>query len=169
MPHQNPEEVFEDRYTSLFTQRFVGRGTKVTYDRDRAATDLGYHLLAPGTLEHLQVKVWFQLKGIHRETLGRREAEDASFVTVRVAVRDLLFWQAGPEATYLVVYIESLDEFVAEDVRDIVGRQWPEGGLRAALDGQQSIGVRVSRTAVLTDERIAAMTKHRSMRIDGPA
>ncbi len=56
VPHQNPEEVFEDRYTSLFTQRLVGRGTKVTYDRDRAATDLGYHLLAPGTLEHLQVK-----------------------------------------------------------------------------------------------------------------
>lgn len=34
------------------------------------------------------------------------------------------FWYTAPEATYLAVYVEDLDVFLAEDVRDVVDRQW---------------------------------------------
>jgi hypothetical protein len=42
-------------------------------------------------------------------------------------VNHLRFWYAAPEPVYLVVYVESVDLFIAEDVRDIVDRQWPRG------------------------------------------
>jgi hypothetical protein len=45
-------------------------------------------------------------------------------VAVSVPVDQLKFWYAGGDATYLVVYLESVDLFIAEDVRDVVDRKW---------------------------------------------
>ena len=43
-----------------------------------------------------------------------------------LSVETIRFWLASPEVVYLVIYLEATDEFIGEDVRDIVGRQVPE-------------------------------------------
>jgi hypothetical protein len=88
-----------------------------------------------------------------------------------IAVRDLpvetvRYWYAAPEPVYLVVYLESVDGFFAEDVRDIVDRQGGPGWL-SSLTGQRTTTLKVSADAAL-DQAISRMPRHRSMRIDGP-
>ncbi len=121
----NPEEVFEDRYTDAFKERFHGRGLLVRYDRDRAARDVGVHLSAPGSLELSNVRLWFQLKGVHRETCDAAALESMETVPVDLSVNDVKKWYAAPEAVYIVGYLEALDEFIGEDVRDLVDRRSP--------------------------------------------
>lgn len=169
VPRLVPEEVFEDRYTELFKQQFVGKGIQLSYTRDRAATDLGFHLTRPGSLELSGVKVWFQLKGIQRATLPEKRAHEVDHVTVSVRLEDLRFWYAAPEAIYLIVYVEALDCFLAEDVRDVVDRQWGPDFLTAKFaSDQQSVTAKVATSALLDEARIGAMLRHQSMRIDGP-
>ena len=168
----NPEEVFEDRYTSAFTSRFHGRGLQVAYVRDRAARDVGFHLTAPGTMELSNVRVWFQLKGKHRETLSAKDLAELSEVAVGVDVDDVKKGYAAPEAVYLVIYLESLDEFIGEDIRDIVDRMFvgnrstPGATLAAKTEKTMKLGVH--KDAIVNDDRILSMLQHRSMRIDGP-
>ncbi len=169
VPRLVPEEVFEDRYTELFKQKFLGRGVQLAYRRDRAATDLGFHLTLPGRLELSGVKVWFQLKGIQRSTLPEEQAGEFDYVSVPVRLEDLRFWYAAPEAIYLIVYVEALDSFLAEDVRDIVDRQWGPDFLNAKFaSDQHSVTAKVATSALLDEARIEAMLRHQSMRIDGP-
>lgn len=83
---------------------------------------------------------------------------------------DLRFRYAAPEATYLVVYVEAIDVFLAEDVRDIVDRQWGADFLAPGRFGvQERITVHVAANALLDDRKLDSMVAHRSMRIDGPA
>jgi hypothetical protein len=174
MPPQrlNPEEVFEDRYTDAFTSRFNGRGIEVAYVRDRAARDVGFHLVAPGTMELSNVRVWFQLKGKHKETIDTKALDLISEISISVDVDDVKKWYAAPEAVYLVVYLEALDEFVGEDIRDIVDRAFAghrstPGAILAAKTAE-TMTLKVNKDAKVDDYRILSMLQHRSMRIDGP-
>jgi hypothetical protein len=169
----NAEEVFEDRYTDAFKQRFHGRGVVIKYDRDRAARDMGVHPTAPGSLELSSVRVWFQLKGIHSGTMDEPTLGSAETVPVRLDVDDVKKWYAAPEAVYIVVYLEAVDEFVGEDLRDLVDRRFADhrgsfGSKMSALD-QESITLHVRKEAIVDGDRIGRMLEHRSMRIDGPA
>ena len=87
-----------------------------------------------------------------------------------VKLQDLKFWFASPEPTYLVVYVESADVFLLEDVRELVDRQWGEEFLApgAFPESQTKVTVRIRRDAILTSERLTLMRRHESMRIDGP-
>jgi hypothetical protein len=66
--------------------------------------------------------------------------------------------------------VESADIFLAEDVRDIVDRQWGYGVLNPSTfrQGQAEVRVRLGTSAVLNEARIERMLSHQSMRIDGP-
>lgn len=164
------EEVFEDDYTLKFKQLVVRRGLLASFDRDRARVDIGMMLNRLGTLELSGTKVWFQLKGIHASTLSAEKLSADGYASRSLRLDDLRFWYAAPEATYLVIYIEATGQFLAEDVRDIVDREWGPDFLRRDRFGdQQSVTVRVSSDAVLDDGRLDAMVAHRSIRIDGPA
>ena len=170
MPEMLPEEVFEDRYTLKFKELVLGRGLLANFERDRARIDIGIMLNRIGSLELSGVKVWFQLKGIHAKTLSAKELGSSGYASLPIRLDDLRFWYASPEATYLVVYIEATDQFLAEDVRDIVDREWGPEFLRSGRFGSQNkITVRVSVEAVLTESVLDGMVAHRSMRIDGPA
>lgn len=165
-----PEEVFEDEYTLKFKQLVLRRGLLVTFERDRARVDMGMMLNRLGTLELSGTKVWFQLKGIHASTLSANQLTADSYASCRLRLEDLRFWYASPEATYLVLYLEATGQFLAEDVRDIVDREWGPGFLDPHHFGdQQTVTVHVSADAVLDDSRLDGMVAHRSMRIDGPA
>jgi hypothetical protein len=170
--HLNPEEVFEDGYTSAFVARFSGQGLQVAYVRDRAARDVGFHLTAPGSMELSSVRVWFQLKGKHKEALDAAELSTVTDVPVSVDVDDVQKWYAAPEAVYLVVYLEALEEYIGEDIRDIVDRiptdhRGPAEALLAAKP-EKTMTLRVSKDARIDEERIRTMLRHRSIRIDGP-
>ncbi len=91
-------------------------------------------------------------------TLPLEDYQAAQTVAVKVKVDHLRFWFAAPEPVYLVVYVQSGDEFIAEDVRDIVERQWPRGVFYAAVpDSQDEVTVSVATTAKLDGPRVAAM------------
>lgn len=169
-PEMLSEEVFEDDYTLKFKQLVLRRGLLVSFDRDRARVDIGIMLTRLGSLELSGTKVWFQLKGIHASTLSAEQLAADGYVSRSLRLDDLRFWYAAAEATYLVIYIEATGQFLAEDVRDIVDREWGPGFLAPdRLGDQQTVTVRVSGDAVLDDRRLDAMVAHRSMRIDGPA
>ena len=66
--------------------------------------------------------------------------------------------------------MESTDSFIAEDVRDVVERQWPGSGFYAARSALgKSVTLRVNKSCVLDGARLHQMLAHRSMRIDGPS
>lgn len=165
-----PEEVFEDEYTAKFRQLVARRGLVVNFERDRARIDMGIMLNRLGTLELSGNKVWFQFKGVHTSTVSAVKLAADGYVARSLRLDDLRFWYALPEATYIVVYVEATGQFLAEDVRDLIDRQWGPGFLNPAMfDDQETVTVRVSADAVLDDARLDAMVAHRSMRIDGPA
>ncbi|RZS68277.1 uncharacterized protein DUF4365 [Agromyces ramosus] len=166
-----------DQLESVYMQRLIAilteHGIPLAYMKDRAGIDTGLHLFAAddstGALRVSQVRVWFQAKGKHADTLPLAEYEQLASVPVSERLGYVRYWYAHPEPVYLVVYVEAAEEFIAEDVRDIVDRQWPEGRFYTETEGQQSVTLRVQRSAVLDADRIKGMLAHRSMRIDGPA
>jgi hypothetical protein len=169
-PQLQPEELFEDEYTATFEGLVRRRGLLANFRRDRARLDVGLMLNQLGTLELSGTKVWFQLKGVHKETVTADDLTRAGHVAISVRLDDLRFWYAAPEATYLVAYVEAIDAFLAEDVRDIVDRQWGVNFLAPGRFGlQETITVHVAADAVLDDRALDSMLAHRSMRIDGPA
>jgi hypothetical protein len=171
MPLVLPEEEFEDRYTIRFRDRLSGHGIIVKYERDRAATDLGIHLTPPGSMALSNVRVWFQLKGIHAATLSRSDLEQVSVVSVSLRLDHLRFWYAAPEAIYLIVYLEALDDFLAADIRDLVDKEWGVAFLRTDSfpADQKTATVHIPTSARLTNDVLNSMLAHQSMRIDGPS
>jgi len=172
VPGAGESDVFEAVYMAKLKALLAPHGVILTYDRDRAAIDTGLHLFleGDGARQASQVRVWFQAKGKMASTLPLEDYRAAQTVAVKVKVDHLRFWVAAPDPVYLVVYVESGDEFIAEDVRDIVERQWPRGVFYSEVPASQGeVTLGVVTTVKLDGARVAAMLRHRSMRIDGPA
>ena len=174
----SPKIGQQDEFEGLYTEKFRGLarpfGKFVKYERDRAALDAGIHLTTKTSRKFRSVsntRVWFQLKGIQEATLSLADYEKLSDVSLDLPIDNLRFWYASPEAVYLVIYIESADQFLAEDIKDVIDRQWGEDIFSAASfkDGQQYARFRVSRKSILDDVLWQRMLSHRSMRIDGPS
>ena len=169
----NKRRVFEDEYTDLFMQRFRRRGVAVTYKRDRAARDLGIHLTAPGSLDLSNVRVWFQLKGVHSGTFSADRLARVTTIPVKLELDDIKKWYGAPEAVYIVFYLEARNEFIGEDVRDLVDREFADwkGTLSSKMDGllQKTVTLHVSTSSVVDEAMIAGLLRHKSMRVDGPA
>ncbi|HYT79096.1 MAG TPA: hypothetical protein VEQ37_07545 [Actinomycetota bacterium] len=134
---------------------------------------MGFHLTAPGSLELSSVRVWFQLKGVHEQTLSAYALKRIDSVPVDLDVDDVKKWYAAPEAIYIVVYLEALDEFVGEDIRDLVDARFADyrGSFTSKMDGlsQRTVTLHVPTKAIIDEERMSSMLRHRSMRIDGPS
>jgi len=162
-----PEEEFEDGYVLEFHRRLHGRCLWLTYDRDRAAIDLGIRLKRPGTSEVSQTRVWFQLKGLHADTLDLTKFHDkGAYADVEIA--HLREWYEAPEAVYLAVWVESVGEFVAVDVRHLVESRW---GVDVRWDevgepGQKSIRVWIPPSCLVDEPFLDSLDRHASMRID---
>ena len=165
-------DVFEGCYTEKFRMLVREFGEFVKYERDMAAIDIGLHLTTPtGTQHHVsRTRIWFQLKGLQKETLSLNDCQSASDIPVPIRLAHLKFWFVSPEPIYLAVYVEAADTFLVEDVRELVYRQWGEDFLTPGTFGeaQQTVTVRVRTDATLTPERFELMRRHQSMRIDGP-
>jgi len=166
------QDEFEALYTDKFRTLVREFGEFVQYERDRAALDIGLHLTTPtGTQRRVShTRIWFQLKGLHKETLPAGDYQRARDIGVPVRLDHLKFWFASPEPIYLALYVEAADTFLVEDVRELVYRQWGEDFLAPETfgGGQREVTVRIRTDAVVTPERVALMRRHQSMRIDGP-
>jgi len=171
-PIVGDNDFFEGLYKQKFKSIASEQGEFIYYDRDRAAIDLGVHLTRPGEKgrEVSQTRIWFQLKGKRSATLSQAEYSRRGEISLTIKLADLKFWFASPEPIYLVLYVECVDKFLAEDVQEIVSRQWGEGLLRAGTfpADQEHVTVHMPKSAELTSVKWAEMHHHRSMRIDGP-
>lgn len=166
-PRTGRHDIFEQTYMAKFGALVAPYGMPVDYPLDRAGIDKGLHLRIDGVAT--QTRVWFQAKGVHEATLSRPSFEGADVVLVEDLPTDYVrYWYAHPEATYLLVYVESADVFLAEDIRDIADRMWP-GRFYENLRGKQTVTLKVATDAVLSPDRVRQMFAHRSMRIDGPS
>ncbi len=172
-PRVGKEDAFEQEYRREFLARITRLGQIVEYLGDRATLDCGLHLYERAAPERdlrlSQVRVWFQLKGIHATTFSP-EAFGAS-ETVPVAdlpVDHVWFWYGAPEPVYLGVYIEAADEYLVADVREVVDRQ---GGAQMLGEkreaGQATITLHVSKEHTLA-RATQTFPRRASLRLDGP-
>ncbi len=181
MAGMSDHDQFENRYMARFEALLSEHGLVVQYRHDRVGIDTGLHMFAPDITPAtsptssspywypLASRVWFQLKGKHASTLTAQAFATESRVSVAVDVDHLKYWFAAPEPIYLVVYVESVDTFIGADVREIVDQRWGSEFYSAMAAHQgAAITVHVPTDAVIDFARVAAMTTHRSMRIDGP-
>jgi hypothetical protein len=181
MVGMDEHDELENRYASKFEAIVSGHGVTLTYKKDRFGVDAGLQFFTKETRQDKRghesryfratpCRVWFQLKGIHETTLSSQKFASSVDIPVSVRIDHLKFWYASPEPVYLTVYIEATDQFLAIDVRDLVEERWGENFYSAlAIYTGDEVTVRVSTAALLTNERLAGMLRHRSMRIDGPA
>jgi hypothetical protein len=146
-------------------------GQLVGYERDRAALDLGLHLYEQpvvGDAHVGQVRVWFQAKGIRSATMAADQLTNIERVAVRdLPIEHLRYWFAHPEPVYLMVCLEALDRFLAEDVRDLVEREGGPRWLAEAQRSQDTTTLHVSSASTL-EGALQRMPGHRSLRLDGP-
>ncbi|QWZ07815.1 hypothetical protein KRR39_20885 [Nocardioides panacis] len=162
-----PEEEFEDGYVLELRRRLHGRSLWLEYDRDRGAIDLGIRLKRTGTNEVGQTRVWFQLKGLHAATLNAAKFNDkGAYADVEIA--HLREWYDAPEVVYIAVWVESISEFVALDVRELVENRW---GVDVRWEevgepGQKSIRVWVPPSCLVDETFLDDLDRHASMRID---
>jgi len=166
------DDQFESEYMAMLRALLTPHGVPVSYEKDRVGIDTGLHLFVegPSGFDATHARVWFQAKGKRTSTLPLDRYQELQDINVVVQVSHLQFWFASPEPVYLVVYVQSADVFVAEDVRDIVERQWPAGSFYPAVrQSGKTVTLRVDTSQVLDSVRLKAMLAHRSMRIDGPA
>jgi hypothetical protein len=129
--------------------------------------DLGIHLTTAGKVTNS--RVWFQLKGIHANTLPREEFDRAEQIAYSIQIEHLRAWYQAPEVVYLVLYVESANLFLAEDVRHIVHRSWGEEILNTEMFslGQVNTTVNVLKSAQVDGAFWTRLRGHRSMRADG--
>jgi hypothetical protein len=171
-PAIGPEDEFEQFYTERFRTLASPHGVFIKYERDRAALDIGLHLTsAAGAQRRVSLtRIWFQLRGVQKSTFSAEEYDRVSSVKLRVNLADLKFWFASPEPVYLTHYVEAMDLFLVEDVRDLVFAQWGDEFLSPGTfkPNQQTVNVVFNKVSVFTAARLVDMRRHQSMRIDGP-
>ena len=150
-------DALEHRYMAKFRHFAAGYGTFVEYASDRAGRDIGLHftqLTAGGGRIVTPALVWFQMKGISAGKLSKEAFNVAEAVTLSLQTNHLRFWYVAPEPTYLVVYVESVDQFLVINIKDWVSEQLGEKILTTA---QQSYSVSIDKKNLLDDHAFRVM------------
>lgn len=120
-------DSFERKYMEKFRSIASEFGEFINYEHDRGARDLGMHLthkLASGKERLSSALIWFQMKGKMESTLPLMEYEKNKEVKISLDVVHLRYWYLQPMPTYLVLYIESADEFLVQNLSEYVKENW---------------------------------------------
>lgn len=173
MPTVGRHDVFESSYRNRLKALLAPHGQLVEYAEDRATLDLGLHLYTSehgGNARISNVRVWFQCKGIQSKSLSAADIRAVKEIRVgNLPVDHVQFWYGSPEPVYLCVYLEAIDAFIAQDVRDLVDAVGGMAGLKTREKaGQKTMTLNLA-TAASLETALAAMPRHRSLRIDGPS
>jgi hypothetical protein len=163
-PPAPDEMVFETSYRARLGVILNPLATEVKYELDLAGIDVGYHLYSfaeGGKRSMSPVRIWFQGKGIHVETMSADELRDLTYVSVPIRTSHIRLWTAMTEPVYIAVYFEALDKFVAAEAITLVTRE-------PTLD-QQEVSLRVPTNAVLNPDWVANIAaEYRGIDLDGP-
>ena len=152
-------DALEHIYMAKFRAFAAAYGTFVEYATDRAARDIGLHftqLSAGGGRVVTPALVWFQMKGISAARLSVEAYEAAETVSLQLQTDHLRFWYVAPEPTYLVMYIESGDQFLVFNVKEWVAGQLGETILTST---QQTHTVKVDKKNILDDHAFRIMLR----------
>lgn len=167
MPQIGDDDLFEFNYMSSLRAILTPRGLLLHYDNDRAAIDLGIHFFAreDGKNVVTGARVWIQAKGLRSTSLSAAKVASAkSVASPSLPIDQIRFWYNSPEPVYLVLYVESIDQFFAADVRALVDDR---GGLAKLLaTDQEGATLRIPKEQTLA-RAIETMPRHRTMRVDG--
>ncbi len=143
-------DEFESLYMAKFRQLAAPYGVLVEYALDRAGRDIGLHLTQPVASSRGKIVtpalIWFQMKGIMKQTLSIEDYESIEEVSVVLEVSHLRFWYMNVQPTYLAVYIESVNCFLAIDIKDWTRRNYGEAIL---THSQKTITAKVHKRNVL--------------------
>ena len=143
-----------------FEELATHHGVFVKYERDRAARDIGLHLTKDSKYGKKQVTnslVWFQMKGVMATTLTKEEFEAAQGVSLSMDVEHLRHWFLDNEPTHLVVYIESVDQFLVMNLQNYITDTWGSDILK--LD-QKTATVAVPASSVLDEQAFAILLRY---------
>lgn len=148
------QDAFERRYTGLFRQRLATFGEFVTYERDRAARDIGVHLTrkVPDGGETLsQSLCWFQLKGIQTGSRASISSREGEYISLPLSIEHLRFWYSQPSPTWLALFHERINDFLVLNLQKYVEDQWGEDVFELK---QKTVTVRVPLHSVLDEQAI---------------
>lgn len=150
-------DSFEQNYMAKFEQLATSHGVFVKYERDRGGRDFGLHLTKNTKSGGRQVTnslVWFQMKGVMASTLSKQQFEAAGSISIQLDVEHLRHWFLDETATHLVVYVESTDVFLVQNLRTYIETVWGKAILTLK---QKTATVRVNRDSVLDDQAFALL------------
>ncbi len=82
-------------------------------------------------------------------TLSKKAFEKTDEVKLSLEVSHLRYWFLQPIPTYLVVYIESADTFLIQNIRDYVAKTWGKAILTL---NQKTATVSISKNSVLDEQ-----------------
>jgi hypothetical protein len=170
MPETGGHTHFEIQYRNKLKALLASDGLLVEYEEDLAALDLGLHIYLPGSdpPEASLVRVWMQAKGLRTASLDLERYRAVTSIAVsKLDIDTVQYWYSFPEPVYIVLYIESADEFLAADIREIVDARGGVPSLRQTAS-QREVTIHVPKVATLA-QAVGHMPRHRSMRIDGPS
>lgn len=144
---------FENRYMGRFREIAAPYGVFVEYALDRAGRDIGLHLTQPSVSGSGKIVtpalIWFQMKGIMRNTLPIDAYENSDESSVVLEVSHLRFWYMNIQPTYLAVYVECADIFLCIDIREWVKTNH---GNDILIITQKTMTVAVNKKNILNDQ-----------------
>ena len=100
------------------------------YERDRAGRDKGLHFVtnkADGGEIVSPSQVWFQMKGVKKDTFSEKQYLACDHMSISLKQNHLRFWYIAPEATYLVLYIESVDKIFVLNIQRYITDYFGDG------------------------------------------
>ncbi|MBD9490484.1 DUF4365 domain-containing protein [Ensifer sp. ENS11] len=126
---------FENKYMGKFRALAAPHGLFVEYERDRAGRDIGLQLTRTNQAGDGKIVtpalIWFQMKGIMAGTLALADYQKSEEVVLDLEVAHLRFWYLNIQPTYLAVYVESADQFLAIDLQKWVERHTENGARKS--------------------------------------
>lgn len=153
-------DAFEQNYMAKFEQLATHHGVFVKYERDRAARDIGLHLtknMKSGKKQVTNSLIWFQMKGVMAATVPAEQFEGAKSVSLSMDIEHLRHWFLDKEPTHLVVYVESVDQFLVINLQDYVEKTW---GRDILILDQKTATVTVPASSVLDEQAFAILLRY---------
>lgn len=145
-------DAFEREYTGKFRSFAAEFGEFVSYERDRAARDIGLHLTEKtqtGSERMSSSLCWFQLKGIQKTTLTKDDLRGKETVGISLRVDHLVFWYQLPTPTYIVLYLECVDQFYVLNIQKYIEDKW---GPSIAHVNTKTATIQINLSSILDDQ-----------------
>ena len=172
-PSIGKHDVFEGEYRERFRTLVKPLGEFINYERDRCGLDIGLHLTNPaadGNREVTDRRIWFQLKGVHEETLPLAVLQNLERAPIDLRIDHLKFWYHSCEAVFVVLYVASASLFLVDSAQGLLNRRWPESlDPLSFKEGQETVRLYVDTSAVLTTEYLLKLVRNTASATAGPS